>query len=150
MKFTKTFTATYKRPANVEELRACIQKKGESIRSYIARWTNIHNAAKGVSEERGIDAFVAGISHEDLKEELGCLGPATITHLMEIANKWAKGEDSVRRDRTRPREDDYEDDARYQDEPDRCRDRRRKRGTDRKSTRLNSSHRSLSRMPSSA
>ena len=48
---------------------------------------------------------------------------------MEIANKWAKGEDSVRRDRTWPREDDYEEDARYQDEPDRRRDRRRKRRT---------------------
>ena len=47
---------------------------------------------------------------------------------MEIANKWAKGEDSVRRDRTRPREDDYEDDTRYQDEPNRH-DRRRKRRT---------------------
>ena len=100
-------------------MRACTQKKGESIRSYISRWTNIHNAAEGVSEERAIDAFVAGISREDLKEELGRLGPATTTHLMEISNKWAKGEDSVRGDRTRPREDDYKDNARYQDEPDR-------------------------------
>ena len=101
-KFTKTFSATYKRPANIEELRACVQKKGESIRSYISRWTNIRNAAEGVSKERAINAFIAGVSRGDLKEELGRLGPATTTHLMEIANKWAKGEDSVRRDRTRP------------------------------------------------
>ena len=46
---------------------------------------------------------------------------------MEIANKWAKGEDSVRRDRTRPRDDDLEDDARYQDDPEGKRDRRRRR-----------------------
>ena len=45
---------------------------------------------------------------------------------MEIANKWAKGEDSVRRDRTRPRKDDQYDDARYLDEPNHW-DRRRKR-----------------------
>ena len=87
MKFTKTFAATYKRPANIEELRACTQKKGESICSYISRWTNIHNAAEGVSEERAINAFVAGVSREDLKEELRRLGPGSITHLMEIANK---------------------------------------------------------------
>ena len=111
-KVTKNFFATYKRPANIEELWACIQKKGESIRSYISRWTNIRNAAEGVSEERAIDAFITGVSRGDLKEELAHLGPPTTTHLMEIANKWAKGEDSVRRDRTRPREDDYEDDAR--------------------------------------
>ena len=60
------------------------------------------STAEGVSEERAIDAFVAGISRENLKEELGRIGPGSITHLMEIANKWAKGEDSVRRDRTRP------------------------------------------------
>ena len=45
---------------------------------------------------------------------------------MEIANKWAKGEDSVHRDRTRPRDEDQYDDARYLEEPNR-RDRRRKR-----------------------
>ena len=64
--------------------------------------TKVHNTAEGVSEERAIDAFVAGISCEDLKEELGRIGPGSIAHLMEIAKKWAKGEDSVRRDRTRP------------------------------------------------
>ena len=102
-------------------------EEGESIRSYISRWTNVHNTAEGVSEERAIDAFIAGVTREDLKEELGCIGPSTTTHLMEIANKWAKGEDSVCRDHTRPREDDYEDDTRHQDDPDRRRDRDRRR-----------------------
>ena len=87
----------------------------------------MHNTAEGVSEERAIDAFVAGISREDLKEELGRIGPGSIAHLMEIANKWAKGEDSVRRDRTRPREDDQYDDARYQDDPNRRSGRRKRR-----------------------
>ena len=94
-KFTKTFAATYKRPASIEDLRSCTQKRGESIRSDISRWTNVRNSAEGVSEERAIDAFIAGVTREDLKEELGRIGPSTTTHLMKIANKWAKGEDSV-------------------------------------------------------
>ena len=69
---------------------------------------------------------IDGLFREDLREELGRIGPSTTGHLMEIANKWAKGEDSVRRDRTRPRDDDLEDDARYQDDPEGKRERRRR------------------------
>ena len=115
------------RSASIEELRACVQKRGESIRSYISRWTTIRNTAEGVSEERAVDAFVDGLFREDLREELGRIGPSTTGHLMEIANKWAKGEDSVRRNRTRQRDDDPEDDARYQDDLEGKRDRRRRR-----------------------
>jgi hypothetical protein len=45
-----------------------------------------------MSDERAIDAFVAGIRRRDLIEELGRSNPRTIADLMEIANCWADGE----------------------------------------------------------
>jgi hypothetical protein len=33
--FTSNFLSTYTRPASIEELKACMQKNGESLRSYI-------------------------------------------------------------------------------------------------------------------
>jgi hypothetical protein len=35
--FIGNFKSTYKRPASTEELKACIQKSGETLRSYIQR-----------------------------------------------------------------------------------------------------------------
>ena len=125
--FAKTFQATYKRPASVEELRACTQKPRESIRSYVSRWTIIRNAAEGISEERAIDAFIYGLRRVELKEELGRVKPTSTAHLMEIANRWADGEDSLHTNHARSYDDDA--DARYTEDPDRRHDhdRRRKR-----------------------
>jgi hypothetical protein len=33
--FTRNFRSTYKRPASLEEVKACVQRKGETLRSYI-------------------------------------------------------------------------------------------------------------------
>jgi hypothetical protein len=35
--FTSNFKSTYKRPASVEEVKACIQQHNETLRSYIQR-----------------------------------------------------------------------------------------------------------------
>jgi hypothetical protein len=59
--FTGNFKSTYKRPASTEELKACTQKSGESLCSYIHRWSIIKNSAEDVSNERAIDAFVLGL-----------------------------------------------------------------------------------------
>jgi hypothetical protein len=50
--FTRNFRSTYKRPASLEEVKACVQKKGETLRSYIQRWSIIKNSAEDVSDER--------------------------------------------------------------------------------------------------
>jgi hypothetical protein len=33
--FARNFHSTYKRPASLEEVKACVQKKGETLHSYI-------------------------------------------------------------------------------------------------------------------
>src|SRR3954470_19309118 len=104
--FVRNFKGTSKRPASIEEIRACTQRTGESIRSYILRWSNIKNSAAHISEERTIDAFKEGIKRPDFKEELGRVKPKTLDHLMYIANRWADGEDSVHRAHSEE-EDDY-------------------------------------------
>jgi hypothetical protein len=71
-----------------------VQRKGETLRSYIQRWSVIKNSAEDVSDERAIDAFLAGLRRSDLVEEIGRTRPTTVTELMEEANKFADGEDA--------------------------------------------------------
>ena len=99
--FVKNFLSTCKKPASIEQLRACRQKYDESMRTYIQRWNIIKNSAENISDERAIDAFVAGIRRKDLVEDLGRTNPKTISALMEIANRWADGEDAVHNKRHR-------------------------------------------------
>ena len=54
--FVKNFLSTYSRPATFVELQACKQRKNESLRSYIQRWTLMRNSVGVVSEDRAIDA----------------------------------------------------------------------------------------------
>jgi hypothetical protein len=59
--FTSNFKSTYKQPASIEEVKACIQQCNETLRSYIQRWSIIKNSAVDVSYERAIDAFTLGL-----------------------------------------------------------------------------------------
>jgi hypothetical protein len=102
----KNFRSTCKKPVSIEVLRACKQKYDEPMRMYIQRWNIIKNSAENISDERAIDAFVAGIRRGDLIEDLGRSRPRTIADLMEIANRWADGEDVVHNKRHRSPEED--------------------------------------------
>jgi hypothetical protein len=43
--FTSNFKSIYKRPASIEEVKACVQQRGETLRAYIQRWSIIKNLA---------------------------------------------------------------------------------------------------------
>jgi hypothetical protein len=117
--FTRNFRSTYKRPASIEEVKACVQRKDETLRSYIQRWSIIRNSAENVSDERAVDDFLAVLCRSDLVEELGRARPRTISELMEVANRFTDGEDAynnkrahspkvnkISRQRRRPRNED--------------------------------------------
>jgi hypothetical protein len=104
--FARNFRSTYKRPASLEEVKVCVQRKGETLRSYIKRWSIIKNSAEDVSDERAIDAFSAGLRRSDLMEEIGRTRPTTVAELMEDANKFADGEDAYNNKRGRSPEVD--------------------------------------------
>jgi hypothetical protein len=43
--FTRNFHSTYKRRASLEEIKSCVQRKDETLCSYIQRWSIIKNSA---------------------------------------------------------------------------------------------------------
>jgi hypothetical protein len=49
--FIRNFCSSYKRPASLEEVKACVQRKGKTLRSYIQCWSIIKNSAEDVSDE---------------------------------------------------------------------------------------------------
>jgi hypothetical protein len=71
-----------------------VQQKGETLRSYIQRWSVIKNSAEDVFDERAIDAFSSGLCRTDLVEEIGRARPKTVSELMETANRFTDGEDA--------------------------------------------------------
>jgi hypothetical protein len=99
--FARNFHSTYKRPASLEEVKSCVQQKGKTLRSYIQRWSVIKNSAEDISDERVIDAFLSGLCHADLVEEIGRTRPRTVSELMETANRFADGEDTYNNKRGR-------------------------------------------------
>jgi hypothetical protein len=48
--FTSNFKSTYKRPASIEEVKARVQLRNETLRSYIQRSSIIKKSAVEVSE----------------------------------------------------------------------------------------------------
>jgi hypothetical protein len=104
--FIKDFRSTYKHPASLEEVKACVQRKGKTLHSYIQRWNVIKNSAEDVSDERAIDVFLAGLRCSDLMEEIGRTRPTTVAELMEEANRFADGEDAYNNKRGRSPEVD--------------------------------------------
>jgi hypothetical protein len=104
--FTRNFRSTYKRPASLEEVKACVQRKGEMLRSYIQCWSIIKNSSEDVSDEQAIDAFSEGLRRSDVVEEIGRTRPTTVAELMEQANKFADGEDAYNNKRGRSPEVD--------------------------------------------
>jgi hypothetical protein len=92
--FTRNFRSTDKRPTSLEEIKSCVQRKDETLRSYIQQWSVIKNSTEDVSDERAIDAFSAGLRRSDLVEEVGRTKPRAVSELMQVANRFADGEDT--------------------------------------------------------
>jgi hypothetical protein len=112
--FIANFRGTSRWPTSFEELRLCVQRTRENLRSYISRWISLRNTAENISPERAIDAFRDGLIRRDIKEELGRYKPKTVDHLMSLANEWADGEDSIAAPRSRRRSAERDVDAKDQ------------------------------------
>jgi hypothetical protein len=112
--FIANFRGTSRRPTSFEELRLCVQRTEENLRSYISRWISLRNMAENISPERAIDAFRDGLIRRDFKEELGRCKPKTVDHLMSLANEWADGEDSIAAPRSHHRSAERDIDAKDQ------------------------------------
>jgi hypothetical protein len=83
------------RPGNSWDLRSCRQQPGESLRDYIWRFSKQRTELPNVTDSDVIGAFLAGTTCRDLVSKLGHKTPTRASELMDIATKFASGQEAV-------------------------------------------------------
>jgi hypothetical protein len=93
--FAGNFQGTYVRPGNSWDLRSCCQQLGESLREYIWRFSKQCTELPNITDSDVIGAFLAGTTCRDLVSKLGRKTPTKASELMDIATKFASGQEVV-------------------------------------------------------
>jgi hypothetical protein len=93
--FAGNFQGTYMRPGNSWDLRSCRQQLGESLREYIRRFSKQHTELPKITDSDVIEAFLASTTCRDLVSKLGRNTPTKASELMDIATKFASGQEAV-------------------------------------------------------
>jgi hypothetical protein len=93
--FAGNFQGTYVRPGNSWDLRSCRQQPGESLRDYIRRFLKQRTELPNITDSDVIGAFLAGTTCRDLVSKLGRKTPTKVSELMDIATKFASGQEAV-------------------------------------------------------
>jgi hypothetical protein len=83
------------RPGNSWDLRSCRQQPGESLREYIRRFSKQRTELPNITDSDVIGAFLAGTTCHDLVSKLGRKTPTKASELMDIATKFAFGQEEV-------------------------------------------------------
>jgi hypothetical protein len=93
--FADNFHGTYVRPRNSWDLRSCRQQPRESLRDYIRRFSKQRTELPNITDSDVIGAFFAGTTYCDLVSKLGRKTPTRVSELMDIATKFASGQEAV-------------------------------------------------------
>jgi hypothetical protein len=93
--FARNFQGTYVRPGNSWDLRSCRQQPGESLRDYIRRFSKQRTELPNITDSDVIGAFLADTTCRDLVSKLGRKTPTRASELMDIATKFASGQEAV-------------------------------------------------------
>jgi hypothetical protein len=93
--FAGNFQGTYVRPGNSWDLQSYHQQPGESLREYIRRFLKQRTELPNVTDSDVIGAFLAGTTCRDLVSKLGRKTPTRASELMDIATKFASGQEAV-------------------------------------------------------
>jgi hypothetical protein len=93
--FAGNFQGTYVRPRNSWDLRSCQQQPGESLREYIRRFSKQRTELPNITDSDVIGLFLAGTTCRDLVSKLGHKTPTKASKLMDIATKFASGQEAV-------------------------------------------------------
>jgi hypothetical protein len=83
------------RPGNSWDLRSCCQQPGESLRDYIRRFLKQRTELPNITDSDVIGAFLAGTTCRDLVSKLGRKTPTRASELLDIATKFASGQEAV-------------------------------------------------------
>jgi hypothetical protein len=85
---------TYEYPTTKNDLKAMRQYKGETLRQYIQRFSQMRNKIPRISNEEVIFAFSTGVSDIKMREKLSVNDELTsVVRLFKIANRCAKAEE---------------------------------------------------------
>jgi hypothetical protein len=82
-------------PGNSWDLRGCRQQPGESFRDYIRRFSKQRTELPNITDSDVIGAFLAGTTCRDLVSKLGRTTPTRASELMDIATKFASGQEAI-------------------------------------------------------
>jgi hypothetical protein len=93
--FAGNFQGTYVRPGNSWDLQSCRQQPGESLCEYIRRFSKQRTELPNITDSDVIEAFLAGTTCRDLVSKLGHKTPTKASELMDIATKFASGQEAV-------------------------------------------------------
>jgi hypothetical protein len=93
--FARNFQGMYVRPGNSWDLRSCRQQPGESLREYIRRFSKQCTELPNITDSDVIGAFLSGTTCRDLVSKLGRKTPTKASELMDIATKFASGQEAV-------------------------------------------------------
>jgi hypothetical protein len=93
--FAGNFQGTYVRPGNSWDLWSCCQQPGESLWDYIRRFSKQRTKLPNVTDSDVIGAFLAVTTYRDLVSKLGRKTPTRASEQMDIATKFASGQEAV-------------------------------------------------------
>jgi hypothetical protein len=93
--FAGNFQGMYVRPGNSWDLWSCRQHPGDSLREYIRRFSMQRTELPNITDADVIGAFLTGTTCRDLVSKLGRKTPTKASELMDIATKFASGQEAV-------------------------------------------------------
>jgi hypothetical protein len=85
--FTANFESTYSRPGNETDLHVVQQRPGESLRSFIQRFSRVHNTIPHISNAFVVVAFWQGVRDEKMLEKLATHDIQDIADLFNLLDK---------------------------------------------------------------
>jgi hypothetical protein len=83
------------RPGNSWDLRSCRQQPRESLWDYIRRFSKQRTELPNITDSDVIGAFLTGTTCRDLVSKLGRKTPTKASELMDIATKFASGQEAI-------------------------------------------------------
>jgi hypothetical protein len=88
--FTANFESTYARSGNETDLHAIQQRPGESLRSFVQRFSQFRNTIPRISNASVVVAFHQGVRDEKMLEKLATHDVQDVSALFSLADKCAR------------------------------------------------------------
>jgi hypothetical protein len=88
--FKSNFESTYTRPGNETDLHAIQQCPGESLRSFVQRFSQVRNIIPRISNASVVVAFCQGVRDEKMLEKLTTHDIQDVSTLFSLVHKCAK------------------------------------------------------------